>query len=637
MAYEYQGFATLGVNLNRQNYGSLDISQVFTSQADLNYYISKGVVTESVSQYWLDTVPYPYAGQYLALVDNDTRKVTAYILEERAESDIDVANGKYAFIYKEVGITPLGDGATVDVDATGKITLHGLEGLDNSKTYVPRLVDGALVWAEPSAVTVEGLDQRLEEAEKDIGALEAADTKLQGEIDAVEETVGEHTTAIGELEAADTALGGRIDGHDTRLANLEATVNGKEAVGTEGEDGYQPAVTGLTDQVDDHERRIVSVEGVVANVYTKTETDEKIAEEIGKQAHFSAQVVTDKAEMTDATVLYLYKPEGADGTDVYEQYIVINGTATCIGETSVDLTSYATSAAVESAISAAKSEIEAAYGAADKALGDRIDGVQNTINGLGTTYATIEQLNNKADKSALEATNKTVGEHTTAIGELQAVSHSHTNADVLAAITAEKVAAWDKAEENVVKSVKEDELEVSEAGELSVVAISQDKVTGLGTKLGEIDAAISGKVDKKTGYDLISSEDLAKLSKLSSTGTLDAANVDNLGKWITDNRETVSGLMSADEETKLAGIAAGAQVNVIEGVTVAGGQLTPNENKVVDIPFASNTVYGVVMGYEGENAVMINTANNHMEVHSLNVNKLVQDENTVLVLNGGNA
>ena len=40
MAYTYQSFATLGVNLNRQNYGALDISQVFNSQGDLNYYLS---------------------------------------------------------------------------------------------------------------------------------------------------------------------------------------------------------------------------------------------------------------------------------------------------------------------------------------------------------------------------------------------------------------------------------------------------------------------------------------------------------------------------------------------------------------------------------------------------------------------
>lgn len=83
--FEYQGFATLGVNLNRQKYGPLDVSNVFTSQADLNYYISKGAQKEGVAQYWLDTVPYPYAGQYVALVDNATRSVQPYILVEKED------------------------------------------------------------------------------------------------------------------------------------------------------------------------------------------------------------------------------------------------------------------------------------------------------------------------------------------------------------------------------------------------------------------------------------------------------------------------------------------------------------------------------------------------------------------------
>lgn len=631
MSYTYQNFASLPVNLNRQAYGALDISQVFTSLNDLKYYVTKGAHTTGVSEYWYESedkkvVPYPYAGQYLALVDNDTRKVTAYILEEKEDGTFD---------YKEVGITPIGDDKTVDVDAAGKITLHGIDGLDTSKVFVPKLVDGELVWAEPSSVTVEGLDQRLGEAEKDIGALEAKDTELAGEIGAVEATVGEHTTAIGELEAADIALGGRIDGHDTRLANLEDTVNGKAAVGVEGEDGYQPAVTGLTDKVADHEIRIGAVEGAVANVYTKSQTDEKIASEISKQAHFSAKVVTSTTEMTDATTLYLMKTVET-GDDLYEEWMLIGGVATKIGTTATDLKDYSTTSEVESLISGAKTQIEAAYGAADKALGERIDGVQQTINGLGSTYATIEEMNKKAAQADLNTTNENLGKLDTRVGSLEAVSHTHDNKTVLDGITAEKVAQWDNAEENLVKSVKDGELAVSEAGELSVVAIDQSKVTGLADKFAGIEGDIAGKVDARTGYGLISDADLAKLTNLSASGTLDASKVDNLGKWISDNRETVGGLMSAEEETKLANIAAGAQVNVVEGVSVAGAALTPDANKIVDIPFATNATYGVVKGAQAVNAVMINSSN-QMEVHSLNVNKLVQDENTVLILNGGNA
>ena len=84
MAFEYQGFATLGVNLNRQKYGPLDVSTVFTSVADLTYYISKGSVKmEGLSDYWNAIIPYPYAGQIVALVVN--KDVSVYKLVENAE------------------------------------------------------------------------------------------------------------------------------------------------------------------------------------------------------------------------------------------------------------------------------------------------------------------------------------------------------------------------------------------------------------------------------------------------------------------------------------------------------------------------------------------------------------------------
>lgn len=88
MAFEYQGFATLGVNLNRQKYGPLDVSTVFISAADLIYYASKGtVVSDEVSSYWKDLVPYPYAGQIVSLVvDKD---VSVYKLVENENGAFD--------------------------------------------------------------------------------------------------------------------------------------------------------------------------------------------------------------------------------------------------------------------------------------------------------------------------------------------------------------------------------------------------------------------------------------------------------------------------------------------------------------------------------------------------------------------
>lgn len=89
MAMEYQGFATLGVNLNRQKYGPLDISSVFISTADLNYYISKGTVQqEGLSAYWKKVTPYPYAGQLVSLVEN--KKTSVFVLEENESGTFDV-------------------------------------------------------------------------------------------------------------------------------------------------------------------------------------------------------------------------------------------------------------------------------------------------------------------------------------------------------------------------------------------------------------------------------------------------------------------------------------------------------------------------------------------------------------------
>ena len=89
MSFEYQSFATLGVNLNRQKYGPLDVSTVFVSEADLTYYRTKGtVIMDGLSDYWEAIVPYPYAGQLIALVVD--KKVSIYKLVENNEGLFDI-------------------------------------------------------------------------------------------------------------------------------------------------------------------------------------------------------------------------------------------------------------------------------------------------------------------------------------------------------------------------------------------------------------------------------------------------------------------------------------------------------------------------------------------------------------------
>ena len=383
--------------------------------------------------------------------------------------------------------------------------------------------------------------------------------------------------------------------------------------------------------------KLTGIQTDLRNVYTKTEADTKIAEEIGKQAHFSAQVVTDKALMTDTKVLYLYKPEGATGKDAYEEYMVIDGVPTLIGETSVDLTDYAKSSDVTSAINDAKNELSTTIGSLDT----KVSAVETDLSAYKTsvsdTYKTkaeaqtdktelTELINAKASAEDLATLTGTVSSNTSKIEALQTADDTLT----------QRIKALEDvgAEANYVKSVDTD-LDVDTDGKLSITSISQAKVTGLAD-------ALAGKVDKIEGWTLLSPTNQTKLDALvigesgvEISGKVNASNVEGLGDWITTNRDSIGGLLSADQETKLNGIEAGAEVNKIDAVKINGTDLVITD-KSVNIPLASNTTVGVVLGSTTENKVSVGS-DGTMEVNSVNVNKLSQTEGDTLVLDGGNA
>lgn len=67
---KYEGIATLGVNLNRQKYGPLDVSSVLLTEADLIAYVAGD--EKSMSPGWTGGVPYPYPGQIIVTLDTNT-------------------------------------------------------------------------------------------------------------------------------------------------------------------------------------------------------------------------------------------------------------------------------------------------------------------------------------------------------------------------------------------------------------------------------------------------------------------------------------------------------------------------------------------------------------------------------------
>lgn len=143
-----------------------------------------------------------------------------------------------------------------------------------------------------------------------------------------------------------------------------------------------------------------------------------------------------------------------------------------------------------------------------------------------------------------------------------------------------------------IKSVQNGQLAIDGSGNLSVTAVSRDIVTGL-------TEALADKVDAEAGMGL---------SENNFTDTL---------------------------LEKLNGIEAGAEVNVIEIVSLNSVPLDVSA-KTVNIPIATVGSLGVVQSSTAENGVTV-TSNGSMEVNNVNVMKLVQTAGDALVLNGGSS
>ena len=171
-----------------------------------------------------------------------------------------------------------------------------------------------------------------------------------------------------------------------------------------------------------------------------------------------------------------------------------------------------------------------------------------------------------------------------------------------------------------IKSVKEDELSIaSDTKQLSILAITQDKVTGLSDSL-------NNKVNVEAGKSLVEDTLIAKLTGMTEikgvSGELEIGADDKILSVKAIDQSKVTGLPEA-LEAKLSGVTLGTTpLEVTAGVAT--------------IPIATSSLLGVVLGSDAENKVKVNV-DGTMEVNSLNINKLVQSAEDVLVLDGGDA
>ena len=431
----------------------------------------------------------------------------------------------------------------------------------------------------------------------------------------------------------------------SKYATTEAVAAGyvaKEAGKGLSTNDYDATAKGIVDGIT---AKVEAVDAKFGNYYNKQEVEEKIAgkktayvfvnkadplfvQAYGKKGSF---VVGDNIYFTDKKVNDMWVSAVLETAGTFEGK---EGAAACyytfenLEVDHPDLTGYETAAEVDKKIAAEAKLREAADTALEgkvalkadatalTAAEDRIAVIEGDYLKAADKTALQNAIALKADNSALQTTNLavealegkvgTAGEgQTGTLFELVAGEASTRKAED------DKLAARITTLENAKVAVDDTTIQRAENGTLSVKAVPQTLITGLGgTLLEELDK----KVDKVEG----------------------------------------SRLMTEDEGTKLAGIAAGAEVNVIDRVTFNGVAAPEGTvaNKVlnlgelaklnkVDKAHADQTLIDYI-----DNSCAIKTVNTDqftlsaekkLDLKQVTVDLLANKKDVTLVLDGGEA
>lgn len=433
--------------------------------------------------------------------------------------------------------------------------------------------DGSIEWIVPSTETVDGL--------------QTAVSGLQSDVSAIQTTLGD----------SDRGLVKNVKDNTTNIANINTKI-GTVADGKTVVEMISDAKAEATYDDTALAGRVTAIEGDYLKASDKTALESEIT-----SAANQAKTDAITAIMGEAGI-----DEKYDTLKEIADWILADTTA------SAQLITRVTNIENDYLKGADKTELQNRISELDVYIGDLPEGAVST-----TVVAYI--------KEAIDALK--IGEYAKAADLTALATHVNTAEGKITAL--EEVGA----EKNIIASVDESQFAIDSDRKLTLLDIAMGKITGLSD-------ALDSKVSKVEGYTLLSPTDKTKLDALvigesgvEISGKVNATNVEGLGDWITTNRDTVAGLFDTTSANKLNGIESGAQVNNLEVIKIAGTAL-PITDKAVDVPMATTEALGVVLGSTAENKVSV-SADGTMEVNSVNVDKLVQDENSVLILNGGSS
>lgn len=587
------------LNMNRANPDPLDNSSVWATYAEaLNY---------------AKTSPVAYVGQIVTVVTYTEAVIEDDVVKTPATATVDV--------YK------------IELDASGLGTLVKVGSSDevaDLDTEVKQIIT-RVSNTESAVSTLEGkvgtIETDLGTAKNDIDKAEdsiAANTEAIDAVEADVEQLKKDVDAVEEL-AADNKT--RLDQYDTDKANYAS----KDEVRTAKSEAIAAAKTETENQISAVVSQYLTGEGAADTI----DTLQEIVNWLNTEGAGADKIVADVETIKND---YL---KGSDKTELNQ---AITNLSNYVGTLPEGATSTTVVAYIQEVVDALK--IGDYAKAADlTALAERVTTLEGKVKTLEET--TIPGIGTQIDGIS------------TRLDNLEKIDHEHTNLEVLAGITSDKVEAWDEAvakkHEHTNKSILDaiTQTEIDKWNDVSNKANSSD-LTQLTTRVSNAETAIAEtlpeEISKKvtqtyTEVDgnrvanrLITPSEAQKLDKLIlnedgsvTTGqSVAAGDVQGLDTWITNNGPTyiknlTTGNLSDELVTQIS--------SAIKQVYVNDTPLVKTDGSV-HIPLATASEYGIVkLGSEFDR----DENSGALQIAGVSVSKLTQASGEILELNGGNA
>lgn len=580
MANFYKNFAeanlmSFGKSFARLNGQPLDKSAIWYSKTDADAYAAGGSA---------------YVGQPVAVIDETNKTTTLYVVG--ANSTLEM-----------VGSLP--DGMSLEMHE-GKIQLKGFAGAE-SGAQIRKNVDGELEWFVPSTDTVDGLQSA-------VAGLQSDMKTAQEDITALEGLVGEK--AVGtQIEEAITALDlGETYEQKGAAATAKSEIEGVIGEVAEGKTVVEMIADAQSAATYDDTEVRAEIKAIKDDYLTSADL-----ESVQSQLNTIMNNPDTEGVINSIEEFTAYINEHGEIADGFRTDIDANAKAISDHETLAAQT-YETKNDASSKLTEAKEYADGLVAPMNEKLGGIEAGAQ--VNKVETVSAEFELVERELSIKAVEmskvtgledALNGKAGAATTLAG--YGITDAYTKTE-----TEERI-------QEVLDGLSDtSETAASVAQALEAYKTSNDqRVLEVETKLNGVeDGAQVNKIDGVSGEFTISAD-----GKVLNINLIEMDKVNGLTAALGDkvSAEDGKGLSTNDLTDELVEKINAAQANVLEGVQVNGVDVDIVDKKVniksTDIVKATEEVTVAEDGTLG--------------LGKVNVNKLVQDDGSWLVLNGGTA